>query len=87
MLLGAAEAVAKVQYGYVEQSAAEAKAALASKELPKSESSKAAGGGRRRPCPMPLVPPVTSARLPANSSAPGISRSPAWRSAAASLKR
>ena len=41
VLLGAAEAVAKVQYGYVQESAAEAKAAFASKELPKAEAVKA----------------------------------------------
>ena len=37
VLTGAAQAIAKVQYGYVEQAVAEAKAALASKELPKPE--------------------------------------------------
>ena len=37
MLVGAAQAIAKVQYGYVEQAVAEAKAALATKELPKPE--------------------------------------------------
>ncbi len=43
VLLGAAEAVAKVQYGYVEQSIAATKAAFASKQLPKAETIKAAG--------------------------------------------
>lgn len=43
VLLGAAEAVAKVQYGYVEQSFADAKAAFAAKQLPKAETVKAAG--------------------------------------------
>ena len=33
----AAQAIAKVQYGYVEQAVTEAKAALATKELPKPE--------------------------------------------------
>ena len=37
VLSGAAQAIAKVQYGYVEQAVAEAKAALATKELPKPE--------------------------------------------------
>jgi hypothetical protein len=37
VLAGAAQAIAKVQYGYVEQAVAEAKAALAAKELPKPE--------------------------------------------------
>ena len=37
VLTGAAQAIAKVQYGYVEQAVAEAKAALATKELPKPE--------------------------------------------------
>ena len=37
VLTGAAQAIAKVQYGYVEQLAADAKAALATKELPKPE--------------------------------------------------
>ena len=37
VLAGAAQAIAKVQYGYVEQAVAEAKAALATKELPKPE--------------------------------------------------
>ena len=41
VLTGAAQAIAKVQYGYLEQAVAAAKAALASKELPKPE-----GGGR-----------------------------------------
>ena len=41
VLLRAAEAVAKVQYGYVEQSIA--KAAFAAKELPRAETLKAAG--------------------------------------------
>ena len=43
VLLGAAEAIAKVQYGYVEGAVAEAKAAVESKELPKAETVKAAG--------------------------------------------
>ena len=43
VLLGAAEAVAKVQYGHANENVAEAKAALASKELPKAEAIKAAG--------------------------------------------
>ena len=43
VLLSAAEAVAKVQYGYVEQSVAKAKEAFAAKELPKAETLKAAG--------------------------------------------
>jgi hypothetical protein len=43
VLLRAAEAVAKVQYGYVEQSIAKAKAAFAAKELPRAETLKAAG--------------------------------------------
>jgi hypothetical protein len=37
VLAGAAQAIAKVQYGYVEQAVAEAKAALATQELPKPE--------------------------------------------------
>ena len=37
VLAGAAQAIAKVQYGYVEQAVTEAKAALATKELPKPE--------------------------------------------------
>jgi hypothetical protein len=37
ILVEAAQAIAKVQYGYVEQAVAEAKAALATKELPKPE--------------------------------------------------
>ena len=37
VLTGAAQAIAKVQYGYVEQAVADAKAALATKELPKPE--------------------------------------------------
>jgi hypothetical protein len=37
VLVEAAQAIAKVQYGYVEQAVAEAKAALATKELPKPE--------------------------------------------------
>ena len=37
MLTGAAQAIAKVQYGYIEQAVVEAKAALATKELPKPE--------------------------------------------------
>jgi Phasin protein len=37
VLTGAAQAIAKVQYGYVEQAVAEAKAALATKDLPKPE--------------------------------------------------
>ncbi len=37
VLAGAAQAIAKVQYGYVEQAVAEAKTAFASKELPKPE--------------------------------------------------
>ena len=37
VLTGAAQAIVKVQYGYVEQAVAEAKAALATKELPKPE--------------------------------------------------
>ncbi len=37
VLTGAVQAIAKVQYGYVEQVVAEAKAALATKELPKPE--------------------------------------------------
>ena len=37
VLAEAAQAIAKVQYGYVEQAVAEAKAALATKELPKPE--------------------------------------------------
>ena len=36
-LTGAAQAIVKVQYGYVEQAVAEAKAALATKELPTPE--------------------------------------------------
>jgi len=43
VLLGAAEAVAKLQYGYVEQSFADTKAAFAAKQLPKAETVKAAG--------------------------------------------
>ena len=43
VLLRAAEAVAKVQYGYVEQSMAKAKAAFAAQELPRAETLKAAG--------------------------------------------
>ena len=43
VLFGAAEAIAKVQYGYVEGAVAEAKAAVESKELPKAETVKAAG--------------------------------------------
>jgi len=35
VLVGAAQAIAKVQYGYVEQAVGEAKAALVAKELPK----------------------------------------------------
>ena len=37
VLAGAAQAIAKVQYGYVEQAVTGAKVALASKELPKPE--------------------------------------------------
>ena len=37
VLTGAVQAIAKVQYDYVEQAVAEAKAALATKELPKPE--------------------------------------------------
>ena len=37
VLAGAAQAIAKVQFGYIEQAVAEAKAALAAKELPKPE--------------------------------------------------
>ena len=37
VLTGAAQAIANVQYGYVEQLVADAKAALATKELPKPE--------------------------------------------------
>ena len=37
VLTGAAQAIAKVQYGYVEQAVTEAKAALATKDLPKPE--------------------------------------------------
>ena len=37
VLTGAAQAIAKVQYGYVEQVVADAKVALAAKELPKPE--------------------------------------------------
>ena len=37
VLTGAAQAIVKVQYGYVEQAVAEAKAALATKELPTPE--------------------------------------------------
>jgi hypothetical protein len=37
VLVEAAQVIAKVQYGYVEQAVAEAKAALATKELPKPE--------------------------------------------------
>src|SRR3954462_9041144 len=37
VLAGAAQAIAKVQYGYVEQAVTEAKAALAPQELPKPE--------------------------------------------------
>jgi hypothetical protein len=43
VLLSAAEAVAKAQYGYIEQSVAKAKEAFAAKELPKAETLKAAG--------------------------------------------
>ena len=43
VLLDAAEAIAKVQYGYVEGAVAEAKAAVDSKELPKAETVKASG--------------------------------------------
>ena len=43
VLFGAAEAIAKLQYGYVEGAFAEAKAAAQSKELPKAETVKAAG--------------------------------------------
>ena len=37
VLTSAAQAIAKVQYGYVEQLVADAKSALAAKELPKPE--------------------------------------------------
>ena len=37
VLAGAAQAIAKVQYGYVEQAVTEAEAALATRELPKPE--------------------------------------------------
>src|SRR3954453_18820563 len=37
VLAGAAQAIAKVQYGYVEQAVAKARSALATKELPKPE--------------------------------------------------
>src|SRR4051794_30293148 len=37
VLTDAAQAIAKVQYGYVEQAVAETKAALATQELPKPE--------------------------------------------------
>jgi hypothetical protein len=43
VLLSATEAVAKAQYGYIEQSVAKAKEAFAAKELPKAETLKAAG--------------------------------------------
>ena len=43
VLLGAAEAIAKLQYGYVEGAFADAKAAAESKELPKAETVKATG--------------------------------------------
>jgi len=43
VLLDAAEAIAKVQYGYVEGAVAEAKAAVDSKEPPKAETVKASG--------------------------------------------
>lgn len=43
VLLGAVEAIAKVQHGYVEQAVAELKAAVDSKELPKAEAFTAAG--------------------------------------------
>ena len=43
VLFGAAEAIAKVQYGYVEGALAEAKAAARRKELPKAETVKATG--------------------------------------------
>lgn len=43
VLLGAAEAIAKVQHGYAEQVVAELKATLESKELPRPESLQAAG--------------------------------------------
>ena len=40
VLFGAAAAIAKLQYGYVEGAFAEAKAAAQSKELPKAETAK-----------------------------------------------
>ena len=43
VLFGAAEAIARLQYGYVEGALAEAKAAARSKELPKAETVKATG--------------------------------------------
>ena len=43
VLFGAAEAIAKVQYGYVEGALAGAKAAAQSKELPKAETVQATG--------------------------------------------
>ena len=43
VLFGAAEAIARLQYGYVEGAFAEAKAAAQSKELPKAETVKATG--------------------------------------------
>ena len=43
VLFGAAEAIAKLQYGYVEGAFAEAKSTAQSKELPKVETVKATG--------------------------------------------
>ena len=43
VLFGAGEAIARLQYGYVEGAFAEAKAAAQSKELPKAETVKATG--------------------------------------------
>ena len=54
VLTGAAQAIAKVQYGYVEQAVAEAKAALATKELPKPEACwPTSRPASRRPSPSP----------------------------------
>ena len=75
VLTGAAQAIAKVQYGYVEQAVAEAKAALATKELPKPEAMLAnAKAGVEKTSPsakevVDLASPRSSARTGADPSA------------------
>jgi hypothetical protein len=61
LLTGAAQAIVKVQYGYVEQAVAEAKAALATKELPTPEAVlPPSRRGSLRRCPAPTAPAAKS---------------------------